>query len=122
MRAGETGYLPVAAKVTCVKTQIGGSVMLKQYTVEYSFQNRKHSPPPHQEYYVDDVVEVENFVQDLLARGMGVHAIKREGAEVPKVEFDRIVKVAAGEVAARLICASLHIKPDEERFRFGFAA
>ena len=53
---------------------------------------------------------------------MGLHAIKHQGVDVPKVEFDRIVKVAAGEVAAKLICTSLHIKPDEERFRFGFAA
>jgi hypothetical protein len=96
--------------------------MLKSYTVEYSLQFRKHSPPPHQEYYADDVIEVENFIQELLARGMGIHAVKHQGADVPKAEFDRIVKVAAGEVAAKLICASLHIKSDEERFRFGFAA
>jgi hypothetical protein len=96
--------------------------MLKLYTVEYSFQFRKHSPPPHHEFYADDVVEVENFIQDLLATGMGIHAIKNEGADVPKAEFDRIIKVAASEVAAKLICASLHIKSDEERFRFGFAA
>ena len=96
--------------------------MLKQYTVEYSFQFRKHSPPQHHESYFDDVVEVENFIQALLANGMGLHAIKRQGADVPKTEFDRIVKVAAGEVAAKLICTSLDIKPDEEHFRFGFAA
>ena len=96
--------------------------MLKQYTVEYSFQFRKHSPPLHHEFYSDDVVECENFIQDLLASGMGLHAIKRDGADVPKTEFDRIVKVAAGEVAAKLICTSLQIKPEEERFRFGFAA
>jgi hypothetical protein len=97
-------------------------IMLKPYTVEYSFQFRKHSPPPQHEFYADDVVEVEAFIQDLLVKGMGIHAIKHEGGNVPKAEFDRIVKVAAGEVAAKLICTSLHIKPDEERFRFGFAA
>jgi hypothetical protein len=96
--------------------------MLKKYSVEYSLQFRKHSPPEHHQFFTDDVVECENFVQDLLAHGMGLHAIKHEGAEVPSTEFDRIVKVAAAEVAAKLICATLHIKPDEERFRFGFAA
>ncbi|MEO6002680.1 MAG: hypothetical protein ABIS43_05975 [Opitutus sp.] len=96
--------------------------MLKPYNVEYSFQFRKHSPPPHHDFYADDVVEVEAFVQDLLANGMGIHAIKHDGRELAKTEFDRIVKVAASEVAAKLICASLHIKSDEERFRFGFAA
>ena len=96
--------------------------MLKNYTVEYSLQFRKHSPPEHHQFFLDDVVECENFVQDLLARGMGLHAIKHDGAEVPKAEFDRIVKVAAAEVASKLICTTLSIKPDEERFRFGFAA
>lgn len=96
--------------------------MLKKYTVEYSLQFRKHSPPQHHEYYADEVVEVEEFIQELLARGMGLHAIKHDGADVPKPEFDRIVKIAAAEVAAKLICASLHIKADEERQRFGFAA
>ena len=96
--------------------------MLKPYTVEYSLQFRKHSPPEHHQYYADDVVAVENFVQDLLARGMGLHAIKHEGGDVPSVEFDRIVRIAASEVAAKLICASLHIKADEERQRFGFAS
>jgi hypothetical protein len=112
----------VIATATFQNQKSEDSVMLKSYTVEYSFQFRKHSPPPHHEFYADDVVEVETFIQDLLARGMGIHAVKHDGADVPKAEFDRIVKVAAGEVTAKLICASLHIKPDEERFRFGFAA
>lgn len=96
--------------------------MLKSYSVEYNLQFRKHSPPEHHQYFADDVVEVENFVQSLLAHGMGLHAIRHEGADVPRVEFDRIVKIAASEVAAKFICATLHIKADEERQRFGFAA
>jgi hypothetical protein len=96
--------------------------MLKKYTVEYSLQFRKHSPPNHHEFYADDVVQCETFIQDLLARGMGLHAIKHDGADVPPAEFNRIVKIAASEVAAKLVCTSLHIKPDEERQRFGFAA
>lgn len=96
--------------------------MLKPYSVEYSLQFRKHSPPEHHQYFADDVVAVESVVQELLARGMGLHAIKHEGADVPRIEFDRIVKIAANEVAAKLVCATLHIKVDEERQRFGFAA
>lgn len=96
--------------------------MLTPYSVEYSLQYRKHSPPDHHQYFTDDVVAVENFVQDLLARGMGLHAIKRDGADLPTAEFDRIVKIAASELAAKLVCATLHIKADEERQRFGFAA
>jgi hypothetical protein len=96
--------------------------MLKKYTIEYSLHFRKHSPPEHHQYFTDDPVACEEFVQSLLERGMGLHAIKYDGADLPKGDFDRIVKVAAAEVASRLICTSLHIKPDEERFRFGFAA
>lgn len=96
--------------------------MLKKYTVEYSLAFRKHSPPQHHAFYADDVVECEAFIQDLLVRGMGLHAIKHEGADVSRAEFDRIVKIAAGEVAAKLVCTSLCIKADEERHRFGFAA
>jgi hypothetical protein len=96
--------------------------MLKPYTVEYSLQFRKHSPPQHHEFYADDVVECEEFIQELLGRGMGLHAIKHEGADVPKAEFDRIVKIAGSELVAKLVCATLHIKADEERQRFGFAA
>ena len=96
--------------------------MQKKYCVEYSLQFRKHSPPLHHQFFADDIVEVEGFVQLLLTRGVGLHAIKHEGADVPKVEFDRIVKIAASEVVAKFICATLHIKADEERQRFGFAA
>lgn len=96
--------------------------MLKTYTVEYSSQFRKHSPPEHQRWYTDDPVACEEFVQDLLEQGRGLHAIKHEGADLPKVDFDRIVKIAAGKAAAKLICQSLHLKPEEERHRFGFSA
>lgn len=96
--------------------------MLKKYCIEYSLQFRKHSPPEHHQYFTDDPVACEEFVEGLLEHGMGLHSIKHEGVELPKVDFDRIVKIAAGETAAKLICTSLGIKPEEERYRFGFAA
>ena len=96
--------------------------MLKKYTIEYSLAFRKHSPPEHHQFFTDDPVAVEEFVQGLLEHGMGLHAIKHEGVDLPKADFDRIVKIAAAETASRLICTSLHIKPEEERYRFGFAA
>ena len=48
--------------------------------------------------------------------------LAREGAELAPHEFERIVKVAAAAIASDRICASLSLKPDEVRFRFGFAA
>jgi hypothetical protein len=96
--------------------------MLKKYSVEYSLQFRKHSPPEHHFYYTDDPLACEEFVQELLELGMGIHAVRHDGADLPPNEFDRVVKVAAAAIASRRICASLNIKPEEERYRFGFAA
>ena len=96
--------------------------MLKKYTVEYSLRFRKHSPCERYEYFTDDPVACEEFVKGLLEHGMGLHAIKRDGADLPKREFDRMVKMAAAELASKRICTSLNIKPEEERYRFGFAA
>ena len=96
--------------------------MLKPYTVEYSLRFRKHSPLDHQFYYTDDPLACEEFVRHLLEEGMGIHAVRHDGADLPRAEFDRIVKVAASAAAAGLICASLNLKPEEERHRFGFSA
>ena len=51
-----------------------------------------------------------------------IRAIKHEGEDLSKHEFDRIVKTAAGMLASKHICASLGIKAEEEKFRFGFTA
>jgi hypothetical protein len=96
--------------------------MLSKYSVEYSLHFRKHSPPDHHMFYTDDPVTWEAFIQELLERGMGIHVLRHEGAELPQADFDRVIKVAASAVASKLICTSLNIKVDEERFRFGFAA
>lgn len=53
---------------------------------------------------------------------MRIKTIRHEGVELPRAEFDRVVKTAAGMLVSKRICASLGIKPDEEHFRFGFAA
>ena len=94
--------------------------MLAKYTIEFGIPFHKNVPPGH--YSTDDPVACEEFVGELLERGLAIRCIKHEGLDLPKVDFDRIVKTAAGMLASRRICASLGIKPDEERFRFGFAA
>lgn len=94
--------------------------MLPKYTVEYTAQFRRHTQPSH--YSTDDPVACEEFVEELLERGFAIRAIKHEGLDLPKREFDRIIKTAAGMLASRHVCASLGIKADEEKFRFGFAA
>jgi hypothetical protein len=96
------------------------NVMLPKYTVEYSTQFRKHAQTNH--YSTDDPVACEAFVEELLDRGFQVQAIKHEGLDLPKHDFDKMIKNAAGMLASRRICGSLGIKPEEEKFRFGFAA
>ena len=94
--------------------------MLPQYTVEYAAKFRRTIEKGR--YGTDDPVACEQFVEELLESGYLIHSIKHDGADLPQPEFDRIVKTAAGMLASRHICASLGIKPEEERFRFGFAA
>jgi len=94
--------------------------MLPKYTVEYTAQFRKHAQTNH--YSTDDPVACEEFVEELLERGFAIRAIKHEGMELPKNEFDRVVMTAAGMLASKHICASLGIKAEEEKFRFGFTA
>ena len=94
--------------------------MLPKYTVEYTTHIRGHAQPNH--HSADDPIAFQEFVLELLERGCGIRAIKHEGLELPKNEFDRIVKTAAGMLASKHICASLGIKPEEEKYRFGFTA
>jgi hypothetical protein len=94
--------------------------MLPKYTVEYTTQFRRHSQTNH--FSTDDPVACEEFVEELLERGFAIRAIKHEGLDLPKREFDRVIKTAAGLLASKRICASLGIKADEEKYRFGFTA
>jgi hypothetical protein len=93
--------------------------MLPKYSVEYTTPFRKHTPTNH--YATDDPVACEEFVEELLERGFPIRAIKHDGVDLPKHEFDRVIKTAAGMMAAKRISTSLGIKPEEERYRFGFA-
>lgn len=94
--------------------------MIPKYTIEYTLPFRRHSQAAHQS--TDDPVACEEFIEELLERGFSIRAIKHEGLDLPKPEFDRIIKTAAGMMTSKHICASLGIKPEEEKFRFGFTA
>jgi hypothetical protein len=94
--------------------------MLPKYTVEYSTPFRNCSVTNH--YSSDDPVACEQFIEELLERGVGIKAIKHEGLDVPRTDFDKMIKTAASMMTSRHLCASLSIKPEEERYRFGFSA
>lgn len=94
--------------------------MMPKYTIEYGIPFKRKVMPHH--YSTDDPVACEEFVEELLERGLAIRAIRHEGVELPSPEFDRVVKTAAGMLAARSVCKSLGIKPEEEKYRFGFSA
>ena len=94
--------------------------MIPKYTVEYSSGFRRGSLANH--YSTDDPVTCEEFVEHLLDQGYVLKSIKHEGVELERAEFDKLVHDAANMLVSRKICASLGIKAEEERFRFGFAA
>lgn len=94
--------------------------MLPKYTIEYTTPFRRHAQTNH--YGTDDPVACEEFVEELLERGFKIQSIKHEGLDLPRPEFDKVIKTAAGMLASKHVCASLGIKPEEEKYRFGFAA
>lgn len=94
--------------------------MLAKYTVEYSARGGKH--PEVQHYSGDDPVACEEFLEGLLERNCRINSIRHDGMDVPRSEFDKMLKTAAGMMAARHLCSSLGISTEEEHYRFGFSA
>ena len=94
--------------------------MIPKYTIEYAVEFTRHAQTNH--YSTDDPVACEGFLVELLERGLKIHTIKHDGMDLPRADFDRLIKAAAGILAGKRVCVSLGIKPEEEHFRFGFAA
>jgi hypothetical protein len=94
--------------------------MIPKYTIEYA--PRHHAVATPARHDTDDPVATLAFLEMLLEGGARITAIKHEGAALAGRDFDKLIKTAAGMLAARHVCVSLGIAPEEERFRFGFAA
>jgi hypothetical protein len=94
--------------------------MMPKYTIEYAM-HFKRSPEVYH-YRSDDPVSCEEFLEELLERGYRIKAIRHEGMDVSQPDFDKMIKTAAGMLAAKSICSSLGISQEEEHYRFGFAA
>ena len=62
----------------------------------------------------------EGFIEELLERGYHIKAIRHEGLDVPRADFDKMIKTAAGMMAGKAICASLGLSTEEDHHRFGF--
>lgn len=91
-----------------------------KYVIEYSVQFRRHAHTSH--HLTDDPVGATEFLAELLERGFRIVAIQHAGHTLTRHEFDRMLKSAAGLLAARHLCQSLGIPVEEERYRFGFSA
>ncbi len=59
---------------------------------------------------------------ELLEGGFQIKAIRHEGIELPRTNADKLIKTAAGMLAAKSICNALGISAEEEHHRFGFTA
>lgn len=94
--------------------------MIPKYSIEYTVTFRKQDFMHH--LATDDPVAAEEFIEELLERGCKIRDIRHDGVELPRKDFDKLIKTAASMLAARRICDSLGIKPEEEHHRFGFTA
>ncbi|MEO6788976.1 MAG: hypothetical protein ABI318_22870 [Chthoniobacteraceae bacterium] len=94
--------------------------MLPKYKVEYAIPFHGHDQPHH--YLTDDPVTCEAFLVQLLERGFKIHQVLHEGAALPKADFDRLIRTAAGILSNHLICRSLGIDKAEAHHRFGTPA
>jgi hypothetical protein len=96
--------------------------MIAKYNVEYAIpvHGRDHQPTQH--YLTNDPVNCEEFLSELLESGILVRGVSHEGVPLSRVDFDKMVKTAAGMLATRHICRSLGVDSVEAHHRFGSPA
>jgi len=94
--------------------------MLAKYNVEYAVPFHRGEQSHH--HLTNDPVACEEFLTELLERGLHIKAIGHDGVNLPAAEFDQLVKRASGMLAARHICHSLGIDTVEAHRRFGSPA
>ena len=94
--------------------------MVPKYRIDYSVNFRKHAHSAH--YSTDDPVACEEFLAEVLDHGFAIRAVKHEGVDLPRADFDKVIGGAANLLASNKICASLGLKAEEESTsRFGVA-
>lgn len=94
--------------------------MLAKYKIDYTVPFNRHAEPLH--YLTNDPVACEEFLTELLERKFLIRNVLHEGVDLPRAEFDRMIKTAAGILASKHICAALGIDSTEARHRFGSPA
>jgi hypothetical protein len=94
--------------------------MLAKYKVEYAIPFRRHDQP--QQHLTNDPVACEDFLTELIERGIKITGIVHDGVALSRTDFDRMIKTAAGVLMTRQICRSLGIDTAEAHHRFGSPA
>jgi hypothetical protein len=94
--------------------------MLAKYKIEYAIPFKRHDEPHH--YLTNDPVACEEFLTELLERGFKIKAVLHDGAALPNVDFDKLIKTAAGMLATNHICKSIGVDRAEAHHRFGSPA
>lgn len=94
--------------------------MIPKYTIEYSLPFAKHKPVHH--FSTDDPVACEEFLSELLERSYAIRAIRHEGIDIPRPEFDKMIRNAADMMVTHHICRALGIDYEEVHERFKFNA
>jgi hypothetical protein len=94
--------------------------MLPKYKIDYAVPFQRHDKPQH--HVADDSIACEEFLTELLERGFKITDVIHDGVALRRVEFDQMIKTAAGTLATKLICRSLGIDSVEAHHRFGVPA
>lgn len=94
--------------------------MLHKFTIE--FTRHPHSTEPAGTHRTDDPIEAEEYLMQLLHARSRILSIKHEGVELPRPQFDRMLKVATERLSSEMLAHALDIDTAEVRHRFGLAA
>ena len=68
----------------------------------------------------EERAEAERVVMQLLVAGARITAVRCNGRTLAAPQFDRLLKAAAGRVAAGLLQASLSLDAAQVHVRFGY--
>ncbi|MEX1117610.1 MAG: hypothetical protein WEB60_02340 [Terrimicrobiaceae bacterium] len=93
--------------------------MITKFAIEYTDSHRGNGCV--RTHRTDDPIEAEDFLMKLLVSGAKIRAIKHEGIDLERPQFDRMLKIAGERLAAQLLRNSLGIDAAETKHRFGFA-
>jgi hypothetical protein len=94
--------------------------MLIKFTIEYT--RHPHSNEPAGTHRTNDPIEAEEYLMQLMHARSRILSVKHEGVEIPRVQFDRMMKVAGERLVSEMFCHALDIDTAESRHRFGLAA